>query len=226
MGHDPQPSRFVRCHPRRGVGGATAIAAGAALISLRPRFPFICRSRRCRSPADVRVLLVAPRWDAAGGSRPLSVRADRDRRAPVYRTVPPAGGDHGASGGYLLSYPSLGADGGFLADGNGTGASPRRSGMLTGNVLIYLFGCPGSRSCCTRAGDARVRSLPFVPAILQVYLAGALPGAWRSWGCTPTALPWPSTELVDARSSEGPRWSCRVDVVAEAARRDHAAPKS
>src|SRR2546427_2121629 len=64
--------------------------------------------------------------------------------APVY-----AGGAHGlavgtgASGGYLLSYPFVSALTGFLAErGWDRRFSSAVGAMLTGNVVIYLFGLP------------------------------------------------------------------------------------
>lgn len=90
----------------------------------------------------------------------------------------------GATGGYLLSYPVAAWATGALAErgwdkkiGSSIGA------MLTGNVIIYLFGLPW---LAWQLGTGLTKTLelglyPFIPGdTLKLYFAAALlPGAWR-----------------------------------------------
>ncbi|TMJ93664.1 MAG: biotin transporter BioY [Actinobacteria bacterium] len=108
--------------------------------------------------------------------------------APVY-----AGGAHGlavvtgASGGYLLSYPFVSALTGFLAERRWDRRFSSAVGaMLTGNVVIYLFGLPWL-AVVLGTGLERTLELglyPFVPGdTLKLYLAATLlPTAWRLIG--------------------------------------------
>jgi biotin transport system substrate-specific component len=105
--------------------------------------------------------------------------------APVY-----ADGDHGwavvtgASGGYLLSYPVVAALTGFLAERNWDRKFSSAVGaMLTGNVVIYLFGLPWLAVVLNTNLEKTLEYglYPFVPGdMLKLYLAAALlPSAWR-----------------------------------------------
>ena len=108
--------------------------------------------------------------------------------APVY-----AGGAHGlavvtgASGGYLLSYLFVSALTGFLAERRWDRRFSSAVGaMLTGNVVIYLFGLPWL-AVVLGTGLERTLELglyPFVPGdTLKLYLAATLlPTAWRLIG--------------------------------------------
>jgi biotin transport system substrate-specific component len=90
----------------------------------------------------------------------------------------------GASGGYLLSYPFASALTGWLAERHWDRRFSSAIGaMLTGNVLIYLFGLPWLAVVLhTRLGKTLELGLyPFVPGdTFKLYLAAAaLPAAWR-----------------------------------------------
>jgi len=105
--------------------------------------------------------------------------------APVY-----ASGNHGweiitgASGGYLVSYPFVAALTGWLAERKWDRRFSSAVGaMLTGNVVIYLFGLPW---LAVVLGTGLEKTLeqglyPFVPGdTLKLYLAAALlPAAWK-----------------------------------------------
>jgi biotin transport system substrate-specific component len=93
----------------------------------------------------------------------------------------------GATGGYLIGFIVAAAITGFLAErgwdrrfGSSIGA------MLTGNVVIYLFGLPWL-AAVANTGLTKTLELglyPFVPGdLIKLYLAAmALPGAWRLLG--------------------------------------------
>ena len=93
----------------------------------------------------------------------------------------------GASGGYLLSYPFVSALTGFLAERRWDRRFSSAVGaMLTGNVVIYLFGLPWL-AVVLGTGLERTLELglyPFVPGdTLKLYLAATLlPTAWRLIG--------------------------------------------
>lgn len=93
----------------------------------------------------------------------------------------------GASGGYLVSYPFASALTGFLAERRWDRRFSSAVGaMLTGNVLIYLFGLPWL-ALVLHTGLERTLELglyPFVPGdTVKLYLAAALlPAAWRYVG--------------------------------------------
>jgi biotin transport system substrate-specific component len=108
--------------------------------------------------------------------------------APVY-----AHSAHGwavitsASGGYLVSYPFASALTGWLAErGWDRRFSSALGAMLTGNVLIYLFGLPWL-AVVLGTGLEKTLELglyPFVPVdTFKLYLAAlALPVAWHIVG--------------------------------------------
>ncbi len=93
----------------------------------------------------------------------------------------------GASGGYLVSYPFASALTGWLAERHWDRRFSSAVGaMLTGNVLIYLFGLPWL-AVVLGTGLEKTLELglyPFVPGdIFKLYLAAALlPAAWRTVG--------------------------------------------
>jgi biotin transport system substrate-specific component len=93
----------------------------------------------------------------------------------------------GATGGYLAGFVVAAALTGFLAE-RGWDRRFRSSigAMLTGNVIIYLFGLPWLAAV---AGTGFTRTLelglyPFIPGdMIKLYLAAiALPGAWKLVG--------------------------------------------
>lgn len=92
-----------------------------------------------------------------------------------------------ASGGYLVSYPFVTALTGFLAErGWDRRFSSAIGAMLTGNVVVYLFGLPWL-AVVLNTNLERTLELglyKFIPGdTLKLYLAAAaLPGAWRLVG--------------------------------------------
>ncbi|MGB2953919.1 MAG: biotin transporter BioY [Gaiellaceae bacterium] len=105
--------------------------------------------------------------------------------APIY-----ASGGHGlavitgASGGYLVSYPFVSALTGRLAERRWDRRFSSAVGaMLTGNVLIYLFGLPWLAVVLHTSLEKTLELglYPFVPGdTFKLYLAAAaLPAAWR-----------------------------------------------
>jgi biotin transport system substrate-specific component len=89
-----------------------------------------------------------------------------------------------ASGGYLLSYPLVSALTGYLAERRWDRTFSSAVGaMLTGNVLIYLFGLPWLAVVLNTNLEKTLEYglYPFVPGdTFKLYLAAAaLPGAWR-----------------------------------------------
>ncbi len=105
--------------------------------------------------------------------------------APVY-----ASGNHGweiitgASGGYLVSYPFVAALTGWLAERKWDRRFSSAVGaMLTGNVVIYLFGLPWLAVVLGTGLESTLEKglYPFVPGdTFKLYLAAALlPAAWK-----------------------------------------------
>ena len=93
----------------------------------------------------------------------------------------------GASGGYLVSYPFVAALTGRLAERRWDRRfSSAEGAMLTGNVVIYLFGLPWLAHVLHTNLEHTLEDglYPFVPGdTLQLYLAAAaLPGAWKLVG--------------------------------------------
>ena len=92
-----------------------------------------------------------------------------------------------ASGGYLVSYPFVAALTGFLAEKRWDRKFSSSVGaMLTGNVVIYLFGLPWLAVVLNTSLEKTLELglYPFVPGdTFKLYLAAAmLPGAWRLIG--------------------------------------------
>jgi len=89
-----------------------------------------------------------------------------------------------ASGGYLVSYPFVTALTGFLAEHRWDRKFSSAIGaMLTGNVVIYLFGLPWLAVVLNTnlQKTLELGLYKFIPGdTLKLYLAAAaLPGAWR-----------------------------------------------
>ncbi len=162
------------------LGGAGLIAASAQLSLPLPFTPVPITGQ------TFAVLLSgAALGTARGGSAGMLYVLLGILGAPVY-----ADGAHGwavitgASGGYLLSYPVAAALTGFLAERNWDRRFSSAIGaMLTGNVVIYLFGLPW---LAVVLGTSLEKTLelglyPFVPGdMLKLYLAAALlPTAWK-----------------------------------------------
>jgi biotin transport system substrate-specific component len=132
------------------------------------------------------VLLVgASLGTVRGGASGLLYVALGIAGAPVY-----AGGAHGwavitgASGGYLVSYPVVAGLTGWLAERQWDRRFSSAIGaMLTGNVVIYLFGLPWLAVVLDADLDRTLELglYPFIPGdTLKLYLAATLlPGAWR-----------------------------------------------
>jgi biotin transport system substrate-specific component len=105
--------------------------------------------------------------------------------APVY-----AGGEggwewiQGATGGYLIGFLVAAAVTGLLAEKRwDRRVSTAVTAMLTGNVVVYLFGLPWLARVADYGWQQAFENglYPFVVGdLLKLYLAGALlPGAWR-----------------------------------------------
>src|SRR6266446_1002514 len=92
-----------------------------------------------------------------------------------------------ASGGYLVSYPFVSALTGWLAERRWDRKFSSAVGaMLTGNVVIYLFGLPWLAVVLDTNLEKTLEYglYPFVPGdTFKLYLAAAaLPGAWKLVG--------------------------------------------
>lgn len=93
----------------------------------------------------------------------------------------------GATGGYLIGFIVAAAVTGFLAE-RGWDRHLRSSigAMLTGNVIIYLFGLPWLAAVVNTGFTKTLEAglYPFIPGdLIKLYLAAmALPGAWRLLG--------------------------------------------
>ena len=165
------------------VAGAGLIAASAQLSIPLPFTPVPITGQ------TFSVLLVGASLGLRrGGSSALLYVLIGVAGAPIY-----ADGAHGwavitgASGGYLISYPFASALTGFLAERRwDRHFSSAVGAMLTGNVVIYLFGLPWL-AVVLGTGLEKTLELglyPFVPGdTFKLYLAAALlPAAWRALG--------------------------------------------
>ena len=90
----------------------------------------------------------------------------------------------GATGGYLIGFVLAAGLTGYLAEQRWDRRfSSSVAAMLTGNVVIYLFGLPwlAAKIDTGFEGTLEAGLYPFVVGdLLKLYLAGALlPGAWR-----------------------------------------------
>src|ERR1700733_3251669 len=177
--------------PRSGVlADALLVAGGAGLIpasaQLSIKLPF--------TPVPITgqtfaVLLVGAGLGTMRGGAAALLYVLAGLVAPVY--APPAGygiaAITGASGGYLVSYPFVAALTGRLAERRWDRRFSSAVGaMLTGNLVIYLFGLPWlAHVLHTNLEHPLEDGLsPFVPGdTFKLYLAAAaLPGAWRLVG--------------------------------------------
>ena len=160
--------------------GAGLIAASAQLSIPLPFTPVPITGQ------TFSILLVgASLGTVRGGASGLLYVALGIAGAPVY-----ADGAHGwtvitgASGGYLIGFPVAAALTGWLAEKRWDRRFSSAIGaMLTGNVVLYLFGLPWL-AVVLDADLERTLALglyPFIPGdTLKLYLAAALlPAAWR-----------------------------------------------
>jgi biotin transport system substrate-specific component len=175
--------------PRTGLlAEGFLVVAGAALVALAAQIelhlPF--------TPVPVTgqtfaVLLVGASLGAVRALATLSLYlAAGIAGVPVY-----AGGQggwewlQGATGGYLVGFVLAAALTGWLAERRWDRRFPSAvAALLTGNVVIYLFGLPWL-ALALDTGFERTLELglyPFVVGdLVKLYLAGALlPSAWRA----------------------------------------------
>jgi biotin transport system substrate-specific component len=176
--------------PRGGLAtDALLVCAGAGLIAasaqLSIKLPF--------TPVPITgqtfsVLLVGATLGVSRGGASALLYVLLGLVFPFY-----AGHDRGwdvitsASGGYLVSYPFVSALTGYLAEKRWDRRFSSAVGaMLTGNVLIYLFGLPWLAVVLNTNLEKTLEYglYPFVPGdTFKLYLAAAaLPGAWRLVG--------------------------------------------
>jgi biotin transport system substrate-specific component len=184
------PTLRLALLPRGGLlTDALLVCAGAGLIAasaqLSIKLPF--------TPVPITgqtfsVLLVGASFGIARGGASALLYVLLGLLFPVY-----AGGDGGwdvivsASGGYLISYPFVAALTGYLAERRWDRSFSSAVGaMLTGNVLIYLFGLPWLAVVLNTNLQTTLEDglYPFVPGdTFKLYLAAiALPTAWRLVG--------------------------------------------
>jgi len=177
--------------PRTGLAAdAALVTAGAGLVALAAQvsiaLPF--------TPVPITgqtfaVLLVGSALGAARGVASLVLYlAAGALGAPIY-----ADGAHGwsalnsPSGGYIVGFVAAAALTGFLAERRWDRRfSSAVTAMLSGNVVIYLFGLPWLAHVLDTNLEKTLELglYPFVAGdMLKLYLAGALlPGAWRLVG--------------------------------------------
>lgn len=164
------------------VGGAGLIAASAQVSFNIPHTPVPITGQ------TFAVLLVGAGLGTARGGAAGLLYLLAGLALPVY--APPSHGFHtinGASGGYLISYPFVAALTGWLAERRWDRSFSTAIGaMLTGNVVIYLFGLPWLAAYLHTNLEKTLQDglYPFVPGdTLKLYLAAlALPGAWKLVG--------------------------------------------
>lgn len=165
------------------VAGGAGLIAASAQISIKLPFTPVPITGQTFS-----VLLVGAGLGTARGGVSALLYVLMGLVVPVY-----AGGGEGwdvisgASGGYLISYPIVASLTGYLAEKNWDRKFSSAVGaMLTGNVVIYLFGLPWlAHSLHTNLNDTLKDGLyPFVPGdTFKLYLAAAaLPSAWKLVG--------------------------------------------
>ena len=166
------------------VAGGAGLIAASAQISIKLPFTPVPITGQTFS-----VLLVGAGLGTARGGASALLYVLIGLVAPVYAPHTGYGWSTitGASGGYLVSYPVVAALTGFLAERNWDRRFSSAVGaMLTGNVVIYLFGLPWlAHVLHTNLEDTLKDGLyPFVPGdTFKLYLAAAaLPGAWKLVG--------------------------------------------
>ena len=165
------------------LGGAGLIAASAQLSIKLPFTPVPITGQ------TFAVLLVGAGLGTARGGAAALLYVLAGLIAPVY--APHTGYGFatitGASGGYLVSYPFVAALTGRLAERRWDRRFSSAVGaMLTGNVVIYLFGLPWLAHVLHTNLEHTLEDglYPFVPGdTFKLYLAAAaLPGAWMLVG--------------------------------------------
>jgi biotin transport system substrate-specific component len=176
--------------PRAGLlADAVLIVAGAGLIAASAQFAF----KLPFTPVPITgqtfsVLLVGAALGTVRGGASALLYVLAGLVIPVY-----ASGGEGwdvitsASGGYLVSYPFVSALTGRLAEQRWDRRFSSAVGaMLTGNVVIYLFGLPWLAVVLNTNLEKTLELglYPFVPGdTFKLYLAAlALPGSWKLVG--------------------------------------------
>jgi biotin transport system substrate-specific component len=176
--------------PRAGLlADAALIAGGAGLMAASAQFAF----KLPFTPVPITgqtfsVLLVGAALGTVRGGASALLYVLAGLMLPVY-----ASGGEGwdvitsASGGYLVSYPFVSALTGRLAEQRWDRRFSSAVGaMLTGNVVIYLFGLPWLAVVLNTNLEKTLELglYPFVPGdTFKLYLAAAaLPGAWKLVG--------------------------------------------
>jgi biotin transport system substrate-specific component len=176
--------------PRAGLlADAALVVGGAGLIAVSAQIAF----KLPFTPVPITgqtfsVLLVGAALGTARGAASSLLYVLAGLVLPVYA----AGGEGwdvitSASGGYLVSYPFVAALTGRLAERQWDRRFSSAVGaMLTGNVVIYLFGLPWLATVLDTNLEKTLELglYPFVPGdMFKLYLAAAaLPGAWRLVG--------------------------------------------
>lgn len=165
------------------VAGGAGLIAASAQVSLKLPFTPVPITGQTFS-----VLLVGAALGTARGAASSLLYVLAGLLLPVYA----AGGEGwdvitSASGGYLVSYPFVAALTGRLAERQWDRRFSSAVGaMLTGNVVIYLFGLPWLAVVLNTNLEKTLELglYPFVPGdTFKLYLAAAaLPGAWRLVG--------------------------------------------
>lgn len=163
-------------------GGAGLIAASAQVSFKLPFTPVPITGQ------TFAVLLVGAGLGTARGGAAGLLYLLAGLLLPIY--APPSHGFdtiNSASGGYLISYPFVCALTGWLAERRWDRTISSAIGaMLTGNVVIYLFGLPWLAADLHTNLERTLQDglYPFVPGdTLKLYLAAlALPGAWKLVG--------------------------------------------
>ena len=176
--------------PRAGLlADSVLIVAGAGLMAASAQFAF----KLPFTPVPITgqtfsVLLVGAALGTVRGGASGLLYVLAGLVMPVYAS----GGEGwdvitGASGGYLVSYPFVSALTGRLAEQRWDRRFSSAVGaMLTGNVVIYLFGLPWLAVVLNTNLEKTLELglYPFVPGdTFKLYLAAlALPGAWKLVG--------------------------------------------
>jgi biotin transport system substrate-specific component len=176
--------------PRTGLlTDAILVAGGAGLIAASAQISFKLPFTPVPITAQTfSVLLVGASLGTVLGGASALLYVLAGLAFPVY-----AGGGEGwdvivgASGGYLVSYPFVAALTGQLAERRWDRRFSSAVGaMLTGNVVIYLFGLPwlAVDQHTSLEKTLELGLYPFVPGdTFKLYLAAAaLPGAWSLVG--------------------------------------------
>ena len=184
------PTLRLAVLPRAGLlADAALIAGGAGLMAASAQFAF----KLPFTPVPITgqtfsVLLVGAALGTVRGGASALLYVLAGLMLRVY-----ASGGEGwdvitsASGGYLVSYPFVSALTGRLAEQRWDRRFSSAVGaMLTGNVVIYLFGLPWLAVVLNTNLEKTLELglYPFVPGdTFKLYLAAAaLPGAWKLVG--------------------------------------------